>query len=151
MAASNYALMVAKKWIENQLKNQPEPPVGSVDVNEILTLEVKGTVKKAEDYERTPTVSIPLKATLALVLEKSGITRDRSMAILVEAMNEALQAQEQGEEYVKDMIRNVVEAENRVQNMLGQLDKVTVSGSKTIKENVTEIVNKNEVAIQLLN
>lgn len=141
-------LLVIKKWAETELKKAAKPAVGLQTVADTVTLKVTGSVKKGADYERTPTVSIPHKLAMALFLEKSGITREVAAAMLVDAMTEALNLNEKGEEFVEAKLRDVDAAEARVAAMLGQLPKVVVNGKTDVTANVTELNVKNAAAAE---
>lgn len=115
-------------------------------VDATVLVRLTGTVTKLEDTEKTPTVSIPLKATLALALQKAGIQRENIAAILVEAMTEALEMGEQGEARIADQLNDVEEAMQRVTAITRDLPKTPVSGATTCKltcevEEVEEVRN----------
>jgi len=55
-----------------------------------VVVRVSGTLTVAEDTDKVPTVSIPLKEVLALFVARSGCTRAASLALLAECMTEAL-------------------------------------------------------------
>lgn len=120
------------------------PAVGKHEVNEVVTLHVQGTVTKHKDEEYTPTADIPLKAALALVLEKSGVTREASARLLEEAMREALEAQEKAQEHVQARLNDIDEAMARVQASLDKLPDKTRKG-KTICKIDLEVVEPSEV------
>ena len=54
------------------------------------TVHVKGTLKVGADYDTAPTVSIPLKETLALFIAYSGVTGDHAINALVKAMRQSI-------------------------------------------------------------
>jgi hypothetical protein len=94
---------------------------------------VQGVVTKGEDTEYTPTVDIPLIPTLALVLEKSGITRERSIALLTEAMQEALALGQQAHDAVCDRINDIETAIARVREVTDALPKKTRTGQTRVR------------------
>ena len=55
-----------------------------------LTLEVD-ELSVGHDTDRTPTCSIPLLPTLALLVKRMGATRDAALAMIKDAMMEALE------------------------------------------------------------
>ena len=55
-----------------------------------FTVRIEGTLKVSEDYETTPTTSIPLIPTIALALKKMGVQREGFMEKLRESMEEVL-------------------------------------------------------------
>lgn len=55
-----------------------------------FTIRVSGSLTKGEDTTKKPTSSIPWLTTLALFVHRSGMQRDAAMALLRDAMIEAL-------------------------------------------------------------
>lgn len=106
-------------------------PVGKYEVDSVITVRVKGTVNKAEDYFASPTSSIPIKATLALLLEKSGWSREMSKKLLLEAMNEAISNSSSSSESISNRVKDIEEAELHVKGIIGSLPKVKRSGPTT--------------------
>ncbi len=106
---------------------------GVYDVDETMTIRVQGRIKKGADEDYTPTADIPLKAALALLLEKSGVTRDAATAMLVEAMTEALEAGEKAESAVKERLTDIDAAMARVQAAAARLPDKTRKGKTTCK------------------
>ena len=117
-------------------KDLPELATGSYEIDQTVTLHVKGTVKKGADCEYTPTVSVPLKATVALLLNKMGFQRDRAAELLVEAMTEALEWERLGEETIVERLADVDAAMERVQQITAQLPKQLRKGATTVKGTV---------------
>jgi len=107
--------------------------VGTHNINMHVVVHVTGTIKKAADYTRPPTVSIPLKATLALALQKAGVQRENIARILVEAMTEALNMGEQGEVKIAAELKDIDNAMSRVEEITAALPEQTVSGATTCK------------------
>ena len=120
-------------------KNLPVLPAGDYKIDETVTLHVKGTVRKGEDSEYTPTVDIPLLPTLALVLEKAGFQRERAKTLLVEAMQEALTADVEGNDLIKARIKDVEAAMGHVRQITGALPKKTRTGATTVRVTVQEL------------
>jgi len=132
--------------IAKLLKDTPDVPVGTVTVDETVTLKVKATIKRNKDGEYTPTVSIPLKATLALLLAKMGFQRDRAAELLVEAMTEALNEDRLGEETISERLADIDTAMERVQAITAALPKETRKGAVTVKGSV-EVVQPEPAAV----
>ena len=127
----NDAILVAvSKLLGN---NAPVLAPGTYPVNGEVTLRVNGIVTKGEDTEYTPTVDIPLIPTLALVLEKSGITRERSIALLTEAMQESLALGQQAHDSVCDRITDIETAIERVRQVTDALPKKTRTGQTRVR------------------
>ena len=66
----NLMALIGKALKDEEVQLEP----GRYEFDEVVTLHVCGSVKKEADTTCSPTVSIPLIATLALFWEKSGIT-----------------------------------------------------------------------------
>jgi len=107
--------------------------VGAHEIDEVLTIHVSGTLKKGADTTYTPTADIPLKAALALLLEKAGIVREAASAMLVEAMTEALNADEDKNEALQSRMKDVDAAMSRVQSAVGTLPSKPRKGAITGK------------------
>jgi hypothetical protein len=120
---------VAKKLV----KKNGKVKTGIHHVDTTVLVRITGTVTKLADTEKTPTVSIPLKATLALALQKAGIQRENIARILTEAMTEALNMDEQGEARIAEQIKDVEEAMARVEAITHDLPKTPVSGATNCK------------------
>jgi hypothetical protein len=93
----------------------------------------EGKLVKKPNEERTPTVSIPVKTVLALTLQKAGIQREHIESILVEAMTEAIELGEKGEDALAPFIKDYEQYEQRVKATLAQLPKVQVEGKVLTK------------------
>lgn len=104
----------------------------SVDV----MLHVSAIVRKGEDYERTPTASIPTKKVLALFVRYSGVTRDAALAVLERAMTDALNNEIAAE------FGDLEAAEEKVIKTLGELPKVKVSGATTVHDLVVDRIEQ---------
>lgn len=127
----NLNLVALNKAIATLAKEASPLPVGIHEVELTALVKIRGTVKKSQDTWKTPTSSIPLKATLAICLQKAGIQRERIAEILVEAMTEALKVNEFADDYIKDSMRGIDEAMARVDAIVGALPKTKVSGATT--------------------
>lgn len=54
------------------------------------TVRVVGGLSVGQDYDTTPTVSLPIKEVLALFVAHAGITREATMSLLRRCVSEAL-------------------------------------------------------------
>jgi hypothetical protein len=140
----NLTKLAISKALEKDTKNFKATP-GVHDIDTTITLRVKGTVKKGEDSDYTPTVDIPLLPTLALVMEKAGFMRELAKKLLVEAMTEALELSAKGEELVADRVKNIDEAMAHVREVTKALPKKTKSGATSVKVTVEEVAPVEEV------
>lgn len=126
------------KQLGKETKNLKLDP-GQYDVDETITVRINGTVKKAEDNEYTPTVDVPLKATLALVLQKAGFQRENAKRILVEAMTEALELDTQAGPVIEERLADIDAAMAHVQEVTDDLPKKTRTGATTIKLTLEQV------------
>lgn len=119
-------------------------PAGEHAVDTTLTLRVRGTVKKGQDHEYTPTVDIPLLATMALLLEKSGFQRERSKELLIDAMREALDADVEGDEVVAERVKDIEAAMVHVREVTAALPKKTKAGPTNV---AVEIIDETPIVV----
>jgi len=90
-----------------------------------VTVRVHGSLDVRGDETYTPTVSVPLKAVLALFTRYCGITREAAHAALLQSMTEVLLMGQQGEATEAAILEQISEA----QAIDDCLDRVT----KTLK------------------
>ena len=94
---------------------------------------VVADITKGEDYPRASTTSIPIKKALALFIQYSGITREAAINTLVKAMKDAVDS---------NIALDVVEsAEQRVNELIGELPPTTCSGPTKVKNLLLERVD----------
>lgn len=129
---NNAAELLIAKLLEKKVKDFV-PLVGETNIDMEFNVHVKGTIKKSADVEFTPTISIPLKMTVALLLAKMGFQRDKAMALLVESMTEALTLGEKGEDKIAEHIADVDAAMERVTAVTAALPKQIRKGPTNIK------------------
>jgi hypothetical protein len=132
-------LALEKHLAKVNKKSEFKPEVGVHQIDQQLTLLIKGTLTKGADGEKTPTVAIPYKLAFGLFLERAGLQREGMMDLLVEAMTEALEIKDKGEAYVADLCKNVELAEQRVKEMLDKMPKIPTSGPTTVNLTVEEV------------
>ena len=115
--------------------------VGTYKIDETITLHVCGTVQRRPDTSYTPTVAIPLKATMALLLQRMGCTREAAADLLVDVMTEALAAESDvhAAAGIAERIEDVESAMARVQAVTGKLPQATRKGATIVKCEVTEV------------
>lgn len=113
---------------------------GDHHVEATYLVRISADLKKLADTECTPTTSIPLITTLALLLEKSGITRESSARVLREALIEAIELGEEAGAHIADRIADVEDAVHRVRKeVLNKLPKVPKSGACKVTVQTLEI------------
>lgn len=90
---------------------------------------VHGSLTVAEDTEKTPTVSIPVKEVLALFVARSGATRAASLALLERCLTDALNISTKGSGAIEEL--EVVDAafEQATTALLSRLPKTPVRGA----------------------
>lgn len=128
----NDAILTA---IAKSIKAAPLLP-GRHEVKGKVTFQVDGVVIKGEDVDYTPTVDIPLLTTMALLLEKSGITREHSKKLLIESMQEAIVFGQQGAETVSERVRDIEAAMEQVREVTDALPKKTRTGATKVQATV---------------
>lgn len=62
-----------------------------------ITVRISGNLKVGEDSEKTPTVRIPQKKVMALMLAKAGAIRPHLLTLMEECIGEVIAAQVQSE------------------------------------------------------
>lgn len=123
------AIVALAKALEKQM--QPIQP-GKYAVDERFIIHLAGTVLKSEDSSYQPTAEIPLKATLALLLEKAGVTGPHAQAMLVEAMQEAVLSHTDSASAIAARMKDVDAAMAQVQASLAKLPKKVRSGATRV-------------------
>ena len=113
-------------------------PAGVYTVDETITMRVVGDVKKSQDEEYVPTIAMPVKAIMATLLPRLGATREAAMAVLVEAMTEAVEMEQHGDEALKARMKDVDYAFETVAAVLDALPSKSRTG-KTVCDVVLEI------------
>lgn len=105
-------------------------------------VKVEGTIKVGEDYEATPTVSIPIKETMALFIKYCGCTRESAIKLLTQAMNEAMDANNgKAQGYLAETIPFIDETMKTVEaEILKKLTKQKRKGAVTSKLKMTKLV-----------
>jgi hypothetical protein len=131
---NNPTLLALAKLLEKEAKaTRDVVKPGDYKIDTEVRLHVEGTLQVAEDHEYTPTTSIPWKTTLALFVRYAGITREHALRGLVQAMTEALKADEGAEELVA-ALADLDEAEAEVQASLDELPKQERRGAVSAKD-----------------
>lgn len=134
---SNIKALVAKAWKDEDLDLEP----GRHYFDDMLTVHVSGTVEKQPDQLVAPTTSIPLVLTLALFWEKCGVTRDRALAVLREAITEAMVEGADKNEHIEARIKDVDAAVKAVKDeLIAKLPKVKRSGRVITKDLQVEVL-----------
>lgn len=137
----NLKALVAKCWKDELLDLSP----GRHTFDEVLTIRVTGTVDKQGDQLVAPTASLPLIPILALFWEKAGVTRDRALAILREAITEAMAEKANKGERIEARIKDVETAVQAVkEELIAKLPKAKRAGRLVTKDLRIEVVPIHE-------
>lgn len=138
--------LLAKKWKDEETDLTP----GTHFFNEEFIVRVSGTVEKEDDQLVTPTVSVPLISVLALFWERVGIGRDEAMALLREAICEAMDQGVAEDAHIKSRIDDVASAIKAVrEDLLAELPKMPRAGrtiTKGLRISVSPVAATAEAA-----
>lgn len=134
----NDVLSVAMGKIAAPSKARSNLLPGTYNVDSIVR--VSGTLRVGENYERAPTVSVPLKETLALFIAYSGITATHATTALTRALGEAIAKTGTGQGSLAETMPIVEQTMNRVQSeVIDNLPRVNVSGRVDASLNIEEV------------
>ncbi len=137
----NLKALIAKCWKDELLDLSP----GRHTFDEVVTIRVTGTVDKQGDQLVAPTASLPLIPILALFWEKAGVTRDRALAILREAITEAMAEKANKGERIEARIKDVETAVQAVKDdLIAKLPKTKRAGRLVTKDLRIEVVPVHE-------
>lgn len=137
----NQAVMTAiTTEIGKAIKAMPALPCGTVRIDETITLRVCGTLEKGADEEYTPTISVPVKALAAALLERMGATREAGIAMLVAAITDALNSDRKAAGTITERMRDAEAAFKMVNDrLLATLPKSTRTGKTRWDGRVTPV------------
>lgn len=120
------------KELSDRLKGSSVPS-GRYKVHGRILLEVAAVFVQSGPESYTPTISIPLKAVLALLIQRMGFPRDKAMEVLSDCMAQALKAGTEAAPFIQDHITQVEIAMARVEAMANTLPKKTRRGKLTCR------------------
>ena len=148
---NNVTILALEKLVAT-LKSKESLDVGNYSVDELITVHVKGTVKKFPDEVYTPTVSVPLKATMAVLLHLMGFQRERAAELLVKAMTTALNQDVEADTEIKSLLNHVDNAMAKVSEITSTLPPQTRTGKTTVtgEAKVVNSVSDPEVVNSLV-
>ncbi len=114
-------------------------PVGDHEVSTEVTLSVNGTINVSEDYDRTPTVSVPLLRTMALALSYAGVTGEHALEAVTKAMNTALTEDKDANGQLAQ-VKAIEEKVNEIKAKFAtELPKASVKGPVKVKAAIDEV------------
>lgn len=136
----NSILLTALNSVVGKLvkSNGPVAP-GLYNVDETITIRVAGSVEKLEDEVYTPTVDIPLKRAMALLLHRAGIQREAAKAALVAAMSEALTTGKGSDDAIDEYIADVDAAMAHVVSVTAALPPKVRTGKTKVDATVVVV------------
>jgi len=133
--------LVLASLVSAESKKEIRKTVGAgvVEIDEVF--HVKGKFTIGEDYDRTPTVAVPLIETLALFIARAGITREHSEKLLVECMTQALLKNDgkASGELAANVPQVAATVERVSAEILAKLPKAKVKGSCKFKGTVERV------------
>lgn len=130
---------LSKSLADASKQTRDTVPVGEHNLDEVVTLHVTGAVSVSADTEKAPTSSIPMLPTLALLLKRMGVQREKAMTMIFEVMKEAL---ELGKDATAELLAEtgVAEAEEALkEQVIARLPKTPVKGQVRVKTEVQVI------------
>lgn len=92
LALANLINGAAKKVAQQDMAPTGLDKKGNIEKTDSVdfTIRVTGDMGRAEDTDKASTCSIPLLATVAVLLRNMGCTRDAAVAKITEAMQDAM-------------------------------------------------------------
>lgn len=130
------ALVALHKALETELKTREDLVPGTYIVSDSVSLDLKGSVVVNERELYTPTISIPLKVTLALFMRYSGITGQHALDALEKAMTESLKLDKKAQKSIIELT-TLDKCEEKITAMLGELPKSERKGKTLVHVEVT--------------
>lgn len=128
---SSIKALIVKKFKDAEL----DLAVGRHWVDETVVVRVSGAVERHEDQWIAPTISIPLIPTIAFFWERLGVEKDAAMAVLREAIKEAMRAGSNESPNIKGKMDDVAEAVAAVKrDLIGELPKMRRSGRTDVSD-----------------
>jgi len=142
--------LVAKSWKNSKatLKH------GTHYIDEEFVVRVQGSVEKLPDELAAPTVdsSVPLIPALALFWEKSGIARDSALAMLRDALQEAMQKGVKEDPNIQSRMEDIEAAMKAIRQELIADADVFIGKVIAVKDGDSIVVlrDKDQIEIRLL-
>lgn len=128
---SSIKALIVKKFKDAEL----DLDVGRHWVDETVVIRVSGTVERHEDQWIAPTISIPLIPTIAFFWERLGVEKDAAMAVLREAIKEAMRAGSNESPNINGKMDDVAEAVAAVKrDLIGELPKMHRAGRTDVSD-----------------
>lgn len=121
-----------KNVVDAEARSEVGPGVHR-DIEVSLTVKV-GEMRIAQDTDKAPTASIPVKAALALMLKRMGFQREEAMETLKEVMEQALSFDKSAEKELMAEL-GVADIEKELkERVLSKLPRTPVKGKVDVKD-----------------
>lgn len=137
--------LLAKCWKDELLDLEP----GEHYFDEVMNVRVTGSVEKKDDNYVAPTTSLPTILTLALFWQKSGVTGDHALAMLKEAITEAMTNGNSKGDEIAARVKDVEKAVETVKkDLIAKLPKQRRSGhviTKNVEVTVEPVYEHEEL------
>jgi hypothetical protein len=137
--------LLAKVWKGEPLHLEP----GVHEFEETVTVRVSGTVEKKADQYVAATTSLPTILTIALLLQKSGVTGPHALNLLKQCISEAMA---NGKSKDKEIAAQVKEVEKVVEtvkrDLIAKLPKQKRSGRVVTKDLEIEVTPVFEFEVE---
>lgn len=138
---ANIKALLSRSWKNEALTLER----GSHYIDELLTIRVSGTVVKQSDAMVACTTSLPTILTIALLLQKSGVTGPHALNLLKECLTEAMA---NGKSKDKEISARVKEVEKVVEtvkrDLIAKLPKQKRAGRVITKDLHVEVLPVEE-------
>lgn len=121
--------------LSKELKSREGIVPGVHNVDETISLDLKGKVVKKDEEYYTPTVEICYKTALAAMAHYAGFNGDRAIALIGKALLAAQETRQSTAEYIKAQ-KDFSDAEEKVQSMLDAVPKKRRSGKTFVSVKV---------------
>ncbi len=129
--------LVSKSW----KSNKPDLEPGRHFIDEEFVVRVSGTVEKRPDELAAPTVSIPLIPALALFWEKAGISRGPALAMLRDALREAMDKGSKEDPEIHARMKDVEAAMKAIRkDLISELPPMKRAGKVLVNDLNVELV-----------
>lgn len=138
------------KGIKSAIVKKASNNIGIGDHNVDTLIRVKGYIRKGEDNECAPTVSLSMLETMALTLHYAGITREAAMSAIRKAATEALENDSKTKGALLDKYDWIgKEIDTIKKDIISKLPPIVKSGTVTTKVTFEEVALGTEAEKEL--
>ena len=137
------ALVALQKHLKDLVDTSTIAP-GVHHFDEVIAFHICGSLLRSPNELYTPTTSIPLLETVAILLERMGVVRESTSQLLVEVMSEAIALKESGSVALAERLKDINAAMARVREVTGALPKKEREGKTKVDANVELVPSQVE-------